>query len=453
MGVLTGSRMCYATNLRPAATFPAVTFGPSMSDLATYALAGPDAAMRECPECGLFQTVPAMRPGNVAACTRCGALLRRRHRDALGTTLAFSITGLVLFTVAATTPLLGLRLAGQQRNTTLFSLPAAFEDQGIWQLAIVVLATTLVAPVLKLALTAGVIIGVQTGTAPSTLAAMERWRKRLTPWAMIEVFLLGAFVAYTRLAALAEVQVGLALYALGGLMLAIVATDAWLDEHALWEAIGRLRRTPAPMGIGPLIGCDSCGRVGRAAPGALCRRCNAPLRVRKPNSIARTWALLLAAAALYVPANLYPVMTVIRFGRGQPSTILGGVQELIEYRMWPLALLVFGASVMVPVLKLVSLAYLLIATQRGATKRLKDRTRLYRIIDALGRWSMIDVFMLSILVALVRMGLLASVIPGLGGVCFASVVILTMLAAFSFDPRLMWDAAGQTGCDEAEAEA
>jgi len=424
-----------------------------MSDTTYSALTGPDAAMRECPECGLFQAVPIMRPGQIAECTRCGALLRRRRRDALGTTLAFSATGLLLFAVAATTPLLGLRLAGQQRDTTLTALPAAFENQGIWQLAIVVLATTLLAPLLKLGLTAGVLIGLRIGTAPSTLAAMERWRKRLTPWAMIEVFLLGTFVAYTRLAALAEVQVGVALYALGGLMLAIVATDAWLDEHALWEAIGRRRRTPAPMGGGELIGCDSCGRVSRAAPGASCLRCNAPLRVRKPNSVARSWALLAAAAALYVPANLYPVMTVIRFGRGQPSTILGGVQELIEYRMWPLALLVFGASVLVPVLKLLSLAVLLISTQRHATGRLRDRTRLYRIVDVLGRWSMIDVFMLSILVALVQMGLLASVIPGLGGVCFAAVVILTMLAAFSFDPRLMWDAAGQTGCDAAEAEA
>ena len=110
---------------------------------------------------------------------------------------------------------------------------------------------------------------------------------------------------------------------LGALMLTIVATDAWLDEHALWEAIGRRRRTPAPMGDGPLIGCDSCGRVGRGRPGAPCRRCNAPLRVRKPDSIARSWALLIAAAVFYIPANLYPILTLIRFGRGQPSTILG----------------------------------------------------------------------------------------------------------------------------------
>ena len=409
--------------------------------------------MRECPECGLFQDVPAMRPGHVAECSRCGAVLRRRQRDALGTTLAFSLTGLVLLAIAASTPMLELRLAGQQRVTSLAHLPVAFQDQGIWELAWVVLATTLLAPLLKLVLTVGVIAGLQMEIAPSTLAGMERWRKRLTPWAMIEVFLLGAFVAYTRLAALAQVEIGVALYALGALMLVMVATDAWLDEHALWEAIGRRRRTPAPMGDGMLIGCDSCGRVSRAMPGAPCPRCNAPLRVRKPDSIARCWALLLAAAALYIPANLYPVLTLIRFGKGHPSTILGGVEELIQARMWPLALLVFVASIMVPVLKLLCLVILLVSTQRRAQGRLRDRTRLYRIVDVVGRWSMIDVFMLSVLVALVRMGLLASVIPGLGGVCFAGVVILTMLAAFSFDPRLMWDAAGQTGCAAAEAEA
>ena len=117
------------------------------------------------------------------------------------------------------------------------------------------------------------------------------------------------------------------------------------------------------------------------------------------------------------------------------------MRELIEYRMWPLALLVFIASVAVPVVKLVLLAYMLITTQRGSPVRLRQRTRLYRLVDIIGRWSMIDVFMIAILTALVRMGQLASVIPGPGAICFAGVVILTMLAAFSFDPRLMWDAA------------
>ena len=413
-------------------------------------LAVPDATTRECPECGLFQAVPALRPGQVADCRRCGALLRRRHKDALTTTLALSLTGLVLLAAAAESPLLSLQIAGRERETTLAHLPTAFTNQGFWELALVMLAFTLLVPLIKLGLTVGLMVGLETRLAPSTLAAMERWRKRLTPWAMIDVFLLGAFVAYTRLAAMATVGVGVALYVLGALTVVMIAADATLDEHALWEEIGRRRRTPAPMGSGALIGCDSCGRVSRAAPGEPCTRCNAPLRRRKPDSLARTWALLIAAAALYVPANLYPVLTVIRLGRGAPSTILGGVQELIEYRMWPLAALVFVASIAVPVLKLICLVILLTTTQMRTARRLRDRTRLFRIIDAIGRWSMIDIFMASILVALVRMGLLASITPGLGALCFAGVVILTMLASFSFDPRLMWDAAGQTACDAAE---
>ena len=407
---------------------------------------------RECPDCGLFQSVPALRPGQVAECLRCDATLRRRRRDSLGVVLAFSVTGLVLFGIAAPYPLLGLRLAGQERVTTLAALPVGFESQGLWQLALVVLATTLIAPLLKLALTAGVIIGLEWEWPAPWLALMARWRAHLTPWAMIEVFLLGAFVAYTRLTALASVHVGVALYALGGLMLIMVASDAWLDEHALWDAIGR-RQGPVPPRRGPAIGCDCCGAVCHEPAGAFCYRCHGRLRVRKPESLARTWALLAAAVVCYIPANIYPVMTVIRLARGHPSTILGGVQELIEYRMWPLAALVFLASVLVPMLKLVCLSYMLITTQTGGTRRLRDRTRLYRIVEFIGRWSMIDVFMVAILVALVRMGLLASVTPGLGGVFFASVVILTMLAAASFDPRLMWDAAGAQACNEAQAEA
>ena len=413
----------------------------------------PEATTRECPECGLFQAVPLLRPGQVATCTRCGALLRRRRHDSLTTVLALNISGLALFAVILAYPFMGFRLLGQTRLAALEDLPTAFQAQGMWQLALVVLGTTVAAPMLKLITTVAVLVGLRTGMGASTLSTLARLRHHLTPWAMVEVFLIGALVAYSRLAATATVLVGPALYALAGLMLVMVAADAWLDEHALWEAIGRARRTPAPMGFGPLIGCDTCGRVSRAPPGAPCPRCYTELGVRKPESLARSWAFLISAAALYIPANLYPILTLIRFGNGHPSTIMGGVIELIEYRMWPLALLVFVASVLVPVLKLAGLALLLVSTQKRAGGRLRDRARLYRIVEAIGRWSMIDVFMLSVLVGLVRMELLASVTPGVGAICFAGVVILTMLAAFSFDPRLMWDAAGQTACAQAEAEA
>ena len=228
-------------------------------------------------------------------------------------------------------------------------------------------------------------------------------------------------------------------------MLLMAAMEAWIDEDALWEAIARRAPPQRTTRVGALIGCDTCHLANRGRPGDACQRCAIPLRHRKPESVARTWALLITAAILYVPANLYPVLTVIRLGRGHPSTILGGVVELIEYRMWPLALLVFVASIMVPLLKLIGLSLLLVMTQRGSAARLYDRTRLYRLVDFVGRWSMIDVFMVAVLTALVRMGAIGSVTPGYGAVAFALVVVLTMLAALSFDPRVAWDTAGENG--------
>ena len=405
--------------------------------------------LRECPDCGEFQRIGPLRPGEVAECDRCGALLRRRHRNSLSTTVALACAGLFVLFGAVISPMLSIRLAGQERSTGLAGLPIGFENENMPLLAIVVLATTMVAPFVRLLLTVLMIAGIQGGLARGSLIAMARLRDVLKPWAMIEVFLLGMFVAYTRLAALAQVELGTGLYALGALMLLTAWADCWLDEEALWEAIGRRARPRGEAPVAPgavgsrLIGCDTCGQVSRGQAGHACPRCDTPLRDRKPQMVARTWALLLTAAILYIPANIYPVMTVVRLGQGAPSTILGGVQELIEYRMWPLALLVLFASILVPMFKLVGLGTLLILTQMGSGRRLVDRTRLYRIIDFIGRWSMIDVFMLSILTALVRMGVIASVTPGWGAVAFASVVILTMLAALSFDPRLMWDAAEQ----------
>lgn len=403
-------------------------------------------ALHECHDCGLFQRVGNLRPGQVAACTRCNAVLRRRRRDSLTTVFAISLAGLLTFAVAAAEPLVAFRLTGQVRQTTLLDLPGGFQAQHMELLAVAVTVTTIIAPLLRFALTIGVLGGLRLQLSRHTLATMARWRAWLRPWAMTEVFLLGLFVAYSRLQALATVEVGIALYALIVLMLLTVWSDAWMDEHAMWEAIGARGAPPpptraehAPARTAHPIGCNACGLVNQGQEGDSCLRCETRLQHRKPNSIARCWALVLTAAILYVPANIYPVLTVIRLGRGHPSTILGGVVELVEFRMWPLAALVFVASILVPCLKLVGLATLLILTQRGSPARLEDRTRLYRIVDVIGRWSMIDVFMVAVLTALVQMGVLATVTPGLGAVAFCAVVITTMLAAMSFDPRVAWD--------------
>lgn len=405
-----------------------------------------DGRLRECPDCGLIQHLPPLPRGSTARCSRCNAVLRRRRTDPVGRSLALAVTGLLLFALAVSLPFLNVEVGGRDRATTLLTGPVELEQQGVWELAVAVLVTTMLAPLARLSALAYVLLGMRLPRPPRHLFTVFRWVEWISPWSMIEVFLLGVFVAYTRLVAIAHVQVGGAIFALGALMMAMAAADSVLDHEAVWEGLERrgvvAGRAPGHSG-GRLSGCDSCGLVSRAT--LHCPRCGANIRPRKPNSLTRTWALLIAAAALYLPANILPVLTLIRLGRGAPSTILGGVEELGAAGMWPLAALVFFASITVPVLKLIGLSTLLISTHRRARTRLRERTLIYRVVDSVGRWSMIDVFMISILTALVRMGAIASVYPDAGAVAFCSVVVLTMLASQSFDPRLMWDAAGQNG--------
>jgi len=191
-----------------------------------------------------------------------------------------------------------------------------------------------------------------------------------------------------------------------------------------------------------LIACHTCGLLSRPpvrAGRVRCPRCDGPLHTRTPRSLSRSWAFLAAAIVLYVPANLLPIMHLTSFGQTQSDTILSGVVYLLLHDMWPLALIVFIASILVPVLKIVILAYLLISVQLGSAWRPLDRARLYRFTEFVGRWSMVDVFVVTVLVALIHLGQLASVSAGAGAIYFAAVVILTMLAAMTFDPRLIWD--------------
>ena len=178
----------------------------------------------------------------------------------------------------------------------------------------------------------------------------------------------------------------------------------------------------------------------RAAEPGYCPRCGAGLEWRRHHSIQYTWALVIAAAICYIPANVLPVLTTTALGSTDSDTIMGGVVFLYTSGSWPLALIVLVASVMVPLGKLVALSYLLITVQRGSIGSNRERTRLYRLVEFIGRWSMLDVFVDTFTVALVQLQPLMSVEPGPGVLFFAAVVVLTMFAAESFDPRLIWDA-------------
>ncbi len=413
------------------------------------------ARLRECPNCGQFQVVPSLHPGATATCVRCGSTLRRCRTDPLGRALALNLAALSILGIACLMSLMTVSTAGMVRHANLFSGPEGMGRSGLWPLSIIVLFTTVAAPTLKLLAMSYVLIALRLERPPRHVRRVYAMVEHLRPWSMIEVYLLGIAVAYTKLVDLVHIEIGVALYALGLLMFTMIAAEAVLDRQAVWE---EMERRGVPLGDidhaataltrpeDGAVSCHTCGLV--CLPhhhDDHCPRCGSALHRRKPNAVGRAWALLIAAAILYLPANFYPVQQFIQLGAGQPSTILGGVVELMDGGLYPLAALVFFASVAVPLLKVIGLTALLITCQLGWGGRLRDRTRLYFVVSAIGRWSMIDIFMETILVALVQFGSVVSIEPGVGAVAFCAVVILTMLAAESFDPRLMWDAAGRNG--------
>jgi paraquat-inducible protein A len=417
--------------------------------------------LRECFGCGLFQIVPALGPDLRADCVRCGTALRRTRRDPLGRGLALTAASLVLFAVLWTAMLMMVSTAGIVHETTLASGPLELVRHGLWPLALIVAFTTAIAPLGKYAGTLYVLLGVRAKRPFPHLGRVFLFARKMGIWAMLEVLLLGVFVAFTKLGDLVHIEVGPAVLALGLLTVTALWADIVLDPDAVWEAIERRGQTRAPLpeerslvfhpGV---VACEACGLVGTHGGGqhgggqhGACLRCGSALHPRKPDSMNRTWALIVAATILYIPANVYPVLTVIQAGAGQPSTILDGVAELIASRMYPLAILVFFASVLVPVFKLLGLAVMMMAvmlvtTELGAGRLLRERTRLYYVVAWIGRWSMVDIFMESLLGALVQFGAVVNIAPGIGAVAFCGVVILTILAAETFDPRIMWDAAG-----------
>jgi paraquat-inducible protein A len=217
--------------------------------------------------------------------------------------------------------------------------------------------------------------------------------------------------------------------------------DSLFDRHRFWDFIDPPADIIENRAGDDLVSCEHCNLLQNSAEGVGCRRCGAALHRRKPDSIRLTWALVVSAVILYIPANLYPVFTIVSFGRRNTSTIIGGVHQLLTSADWPLAVIIFVASILVPLVKLIGLAWLLISVRYPMPRYLPANTKLHRVIESIGRWSATDVFVAALLSGLVTLDNLATVEPGLGVVAFGAVVFLTMVATMTFDQRLLWDAA------------
>jgi paraquat-inducible protein A len=395
--------------------------------------------------------MPAAAPGQVVDCPQCKHPLWRRQVHPFNYIIACCLAAAMFYCFAVVAPFLEISAHGRFQLAKLETGPNQLMSGGFELVGALVLAVTVIFPGIKIAILLLTLIGVETRSLPAGfMKAIFRWYEPLRPWAMIDVYLLGFLVAYTRLIALATVHLDTALFALVSVMLSMSAADAALDKESVWQALDKIDHRPAAPAPGAtrsenparqpfMIGCHCCDLVNLARPGRGCTRCGTKLHVRKPGSIDRSLCLLIAAAMLYIPANVFPVMVITSLGSTAPYTIFAGIMELIHAGLWPLALLVFFASITIPLMKLVLLAYMLWQTQRRKRQHLLAKTRIYRIVEFVGRWSMIDVFMISILVALVRFGQLTTIQASIGAPCFAAVVVITMFAVHFFDPRLMWD--------------
>jgi paraquat-inducible protein A len=424
----------------------------------------------ECRGCGLFQRLPSLQAGQLAACGRCGQTLEwRRRTSPLQTPLAFCISSCALYLAALASSLMTLDIYGRERTVDLVTGPLELMHEGWGEAGVLVGLVTVAAPAGVIGMMFAILYAASRRQMPDWGPHLLIWYEKLRPWSMIEVYILGIFVAYTKLTDLAHVDVGPAVYLIAALMLTMAATDSTLDTELIWRhrrvdtmtrmedghrvlvchtRIEDIAMPPADH----LVACQACGLVGELDRPVsnlrcvgICPRCDHRVWRRAPETLARTTAFLIAAITFYFPANLYPVMTFFKIGGGGGHTIIEGAIELWQDGMIPLSLLVFFASIVVPMLKIISLTWMVTSTWRGSSFALVQRTRLFRIVDIIGRWSMIDVFMVSILVAVVRFHSLANVTANAGMVAFAAVVVLTLFAAWSFDPRVMWDEAGLNG--------
>lgn len=376
-------------------------------------------------------------------------MLYRESTVTLAGWIALTSAALAVFAIANWFPIARLDIQG---HTVYASLPGALLltwQQGHWALAIMTGLFGFWLPLTQLFFLLWGLLCIRSGRLPWDFRYGMRVLHSVAGWSMIPVLMLGFLVAMVKFSSLATLHPGPGIW--GFIVLAFMVTGlSRFSTQRLWryaEDAGLTMASGSALISGqPVASCSSCGHVQSVAPqpgGCSCARCGATVHLRKPNTSARVWALLVAAAIIYIPANVLPIMHVRTALDNSSHTILGGVVELWRLGSWDLALIVFVASIVVPMTKLLALAILMMKRRwRGPTTQ-RQRTRLYELIEFIGQWSMLDVFVVIVMTALADFPGISQVIAGPGAVSFGVVVILTMLAAMSYDPRLGWDRSGK----------
>jgi paraquat-inducible protein A len=394
-----------------------------------------------CHDCGALQALVPVNKSLELTCSHCGNPLHIGVAQWLDKATALAVTALILLISANIFTFLTLKLAGVEQGITILSGVAALAVREQWILASLVWITIFLLPLLEAFALLYLLIPYRLQRHLPGQIPVFRWLVIVQPWIMLDVFLLGVLVTTVKLGDKATVDIGPALPLFFALVCVLQMAYWAMDKNNLWSWLYSNNCFTRDHDE-TLYDCGVCkAMVGESIVDDThhCPRCDARIHKRIPHSVQKTAALIIASIILYIPANLLSIMKYDELGTNYDSTIMSGVIDLARNGLWLVATVVFVASIIVPIAKLVMLSYLVWSVHTKMLRGARHRMTLYRVTEFIGRWSMVDVYVVTLLTAVVQFGLIGVVEPGAALLPFAGVVMLTMLAAETFDPRLIWD--------------
>lgn len=360
-----------------------------------------------CHECHNQVTLPVLKHKQAAVCPRCGLQLTVYHHNASQTIIALATTSLIFLFATLPFEFLSFSASGRYQSIDILGSLWILVEKNYGLLALVQVVSVLILPAFVLISLLYLLVPLSLGLRPKNAQWVLKILFKLLPWTMAEIFLIGVLVSLIKITSMADIGLGLSFYAFLLFTLFMTITLLYVDKYQLQQLL------------------DSSVEEEHKA-------------IDAAHSIQTTWALLFTSVLLYIPANILPIMHTSVLGSDDPSTILGGVIQLWKMGSYPIAIIIFIASVFIPVAKIVILCWLNYSVQANLQYANNERIFWYRITEFVGRWSMIDVFVVAVLVSLIQLGNIMNVLPGHASLAFCGMVICTMLAAMSFDSRLIW---------------
>jgi paraquat-inducible protein A len=394
-----------------------------------------------CPSCDLIINIPDIDAKQVALCPRCNYKIRGINVNNDIEIVALSLSALLMLLSSMFYPFISFSSNGITQTITLPDAARILFNYDSDLLGLFIDISIIILPMSLLIILIPLHLGALKALPQAVARKLLKFTLTLEPWIMSEIFLIGVLVSMVKIMSLADVSFGTSFFAYVGFVVLYVSALTRLNRARLWSQVSpatTLQNTSnAERAIDENI--KACHVCHQLSVESICPRCHSKTYLRNPYSVQKAAAWLVTSLICYIPANLLPIMYTISLGDETPATLISGVITLWNSGSYPIALIIFFASVVVPLAKALILSFLCIMVTKPANLYTKGYTKVYQLTEFIGKWSMIDVFVVAILVALVQLGNLMSVIPGLGIVFFTVMVLCQMMAAHAFDPRLLWD--------------